>query len=55
VKPGLTITGNRAAFNGQLGINVNAPGTAVDGGGNVVQSNTSAGQCANIACHAVSS
>lgn len=54
VKPTLTATGNRAAFNGTLGIKADA-GTVVDGGANVVQDNGTAAQCANIACHAVSS
>lgn len=54
VKPPLTLTANRAAFNGGLGISVVA-GMAVDGGGNVVQDNGTAAQCANVACHAVSS
>lgn len=54
VKPALTLTGNRASFNGQLGIKAD-PGTVFDGGSNVVQDNTTATQCMNIACHAVSS
>jgi hypothetical protein len=52
VKPTLTATGNRAAFNGGLGFNTE-PNGAVDGGGNVVQDNTNPMQCANIVCHEV--
>jgi hypothetical protein len=53
VKSGLTASNNRAAFNGQYGITSN-PGDAIDGGGNVVQDNGTAAQCANIICHEVS-
>jgi hypothetical protein len=53
VKAVVTLRKNRAAFNAQLGINSTAGGS-VDGGGNVVQANGTATQCANVACHAVS-
>jgi Right handed beta helix region len=53
VKPGVTATGNRAAFNTGLGID-SAPGGSVDGGNNVVQDNGTSAQCANIVCHEVS-
>jgi parallel beta-helix repeat protein len=52
VKSQLTASNNRAAFNGQLGID-SAPGGSTDGGGNLVQDNGNAGQCANIICHEV--
>jgi hypothetical protein len=50
---GLTLNGNRASFNGRLGINA-APGQK-DGGGNVVQDNATAAQCKNVVCAEVSS
>jgi hypothetical protein len=53
VKSGLTASNNRAAFNGQYGID-STPGGSSDGGGNVVQDNGNAAQCANIICHEVS-
>jgi hypothetical protein len=53
VTSGLTVSNNRAAFNGQYGIEGRA-GDAIDGGGNVVQDNGTAAQCANIICHEVS-
>jgi len=52
--PTITVSGNRAAFNGGYGFNVPAGG-AVDGGGNVVQANGNSTECLNIACHAVDS
>jgi parallel beta-helix repeat protein len=52
VKSQLTASNNRAAFNGQLGID-STPGGSTDGGGNVVQDNGNAAQCANIICHEV--
>lgn len=54
VGPGVSVTvmGNRASFNGALGIG-SAAGQK-DGGGNVVQDNTTAGQCAYVACDEVS-
>jgi hypothetical protein len=52
VKSGLTASNNRAAFNGQYGI-TSTPGGSNDGGGNVVQDNGNAAQCANIICHEV--
>jgi hypothetical protein len=47
------LTGNRASFNGGLGINAD-PGVT-DGGKNVVQDNATATQCANVICVAVTS
>jgi parallel beta-helix repeat protein len=52
VKSQLTASNNRAAFNGQYGID-SSPGGSTDGGGNVVQDNGNAAQCANIICHEV--
>jgi parallel beta-helix repeat protein len=52
VKPAVTATGNRAAFNAGLGFD-STPGGVFDGGGNVVQDNTNLLQCANIVCHEV--
>jgi parallel beta-helix repeat protein len=52
VKSPLTASNNRAAFNGQFGITSTAGGST-DGGGNVVQDNGNAAQCANIICHEV--
>jgi hypothetical protein len=52
VKPALTASNNRAAFNTGYGFD-STPGGAVDGGGNVVQANGNAAQCANIVCHEV--
>jgi len=49
----VTLTGNRASFNGALGI-LAAPGQK-DGGGNVVQDNTTAAQCKNVVCAEVNS
>jgi parallel beta-helix repeat protein len=49
----VTLTRNRASFNGLRGINA-APGNT-DGGKNVVQDNTSATQCANVVCTEVTS
>ncbi len=44
----LSVTGNRASFNGQLGIQAD-PGTT-DGGGNTVQDNTTSLQCVDVVC-----
>jgi len=52
VKPAVTFTGNRAAFNTDYGVQ-SVPGGAVDGGNNVVQDNGNAAQCLNIVCHEV--
>jgi hypothetical protein len=52
VASGLTVSNNRAAFNGHYGIEGDAGG-AIDGGGNLVQDNGNAAQCANIICHEV--
>ena len=52
VKSPLTASNNRTAFNGQFGID-STPGGSNDGGGNVVQDNGNAAQCANIICHEV--